>query len=204
MKQSCDDVSSTLYYYDCQEQASIYRFCRELNQLVDGKITKKHSVIILCIGSDRATGDCLGPIIGYKLEKQHYKNVHIYGSLARPVHAKNLSKTMDMIYETYKYPFIIAIDASLGKDKHVGYVTLGEGSLSPGIGVDKDLPIVGDIFITGIVNVSGYLNHMLLQTTRLDIVMQLADYICVGLRYVMHQIGVTSLLVTNTKSLQKF
>ncbi len=200
MKQSYEDASPTLHYFDCQEEASIYRFCRELNKLVQSKISKKHSVIILCIGSDRATGDCLGPIIGYKLEKQQYKNVLIYGTLAHPVHAKNLTKTMEMIHETYKYPFVIAIDASLGKDKHVGYVTLGEGSLSPGIGVNKDLPIVGDIFITGIVNVSGYLNHMLLQTTRLDIVMQLADYICIGLRYVMHQIGVTSLMIGKTKS----
>lgn len=201
MKQSYEDTSTTLHYYDCQEDSSIYRFCRELNQLVDSKLSKKHSVVILCIGSDRATGDCLGPIIGYKLEKQQYKNVHVYGTLARPVHAKNLTKTMEMIYDTYKYPFIIAIDASLGKDKHVGYVTLGEGSLSPGIGVNKDLPIVGDIFITGIVNVSGYLNHMLLQTTRLDTVMQLADYICIGLRYVMHKIGVTSLMMNKSKSI---
>ncbi len=200
MKQSYEDTSPTLHYFDCQEEASIYRFCRELNTLVQSKISKKHSVIILCIGSDRATGDCLGPIVGYKLEKQQYKNVYIYGTLAHPVHAKNLTKTMEMIHETYKYPFVIAIDASLGKDKHVGYVTLGEGSLSPGIGVNKDLPVVGDIFITGIVNVSGYLNHMLLQTTRLDIVMQLADYICIGLRYVMHQIGVTSLMIGKSKS----
>ncbi len=199
MKQSYEEASSTLRYFDCQEEASIYRFCRELNRLLASKISKKHSVIILCIGSDRATGDCLGPIIGYKLEKQQYKNVHIYGTLARPVHAKNLTKTLENIYETYKYPFIVAIDASLGKDKHVGYVTLGEGSLSPGIGVDKNLPIVGDIFITGIVNVSGYLNHMLLQTTRLDTVMQLADYICIGLRYVMNQIGVTSLAMDSRK-----
>lgn len=203
MKQSFEDASPSLHYFDCQEQASIYGFCKELNKLTAQKITKKHSIIILCIGSDRATGDCLGPIIGYKLEKQQYKNVHIYGTLSHPVHAKNLTKILDMIYDTYKYPFIIAIDASLGKDKHVGYVTLGEGSLSPGIGVDKELPIVGDIFITGIVNVSGYLNHMLLQTTRLDTVMQLADYICIGLRYVLHQIGVPSLVLNSPKSLQR-
>ena len=201
MKQSYEEASPTLQYFDCQDEASIYRFCRELNKLVESKLSKKHSVIILCIGSDRATGDCLGPIIGYKLEKQQYKNVHIYGTLARPVHAKNLTKTLRLIYETHKYPFVIAIDASLGKDKHVGYVTLGEGSLSPGIGVNKDLPIVGDIFITGIVNVSGYLNHMLLQTTRLDTVMQLADYICIGLRYAMNKIGVPSLMVNKAKTL---
>ena len=79
--------------------------------------------------------------------------------------------------------FIIAIDASLGMANHIGFITLGEGSLYPGIGVNKELPCVGDIFITGIVNISGMLNNLLLQTTRLDIVMKLADFICYGIRY---------------------
>lgn len=186
MKQCCESQQN-LFYYNCLEQGSIYKFCSRLCFLINQNLTKKHTLVILCIGSDRATGDCLGPIIGYKLEKLQYHNIAIYGTLSKPVHAKNLEDTLSEIQTRFKHPFVIAIDASLGKEKHVGYVTLGEGSLSPGIGVDKDLPPVGDIFITGIVNMSGYLNHMLLQTTRLDIVMQLADYICIGLRYVLRQ-----------------
>ena len=104
-----------------------------------------------------------------------------------------------MIEARHSNAFVIAIDASLGKDKHVGYVTLGEGSLKPGIGVDKELPQVGDICITGIVNVTGYLNHMLLQTTRLDTVMQLADFICIGLRYVLRQQKYTPVAITSSR-----
>ncbi len=186
MKQDCN-TDQDLYYYNCLDNSAIYKFCRELFGLVESKTENAQNIVILCIGSDRATGDCLGPIIGYKLEKLQYKNLAIYGTLNKPVHAKNLESTLDMIKSKYDNPFIIAIDASLGKDKHVGYVTLAEGSLKPGIGVDKELPQVGDICITGIVNVTGYLNHMLLQTTRLDTVMQLADFICIGLRYVLRQ-----------------
>lgn len=180
-----------LCYYNCLEHHSIYSFCIELFDLVKEQLTKDHTLVLLCIGSDRATGDCLGPIIGYKLSKTKYNNICIYGTLANPVHAKNLDDTIASIYKQFEKPFIIAIDASLGKEKHIGYVTLGNGSLSPGIGVDKELPNVGDIFITGIVNTSGFLNHMMLQTTRLDIVMQLADYICVGLKYMFYQINQT-------------
>ncbi|WP_312492801.1 spore protease YyaC, partial [Anaerosporobacter sp.] len=75
------------------------------------------------------------------------------------------------------------IDASLGNSNHVGFITLGEGPLKPGAGVSKDLPAVGDLFITGIVNFSGLLDNMLLQTTRLNIVMKLADCICLGIRF---------------------
>ncbi|MDO5292618.1 MAG: spore protease YyaC [bacterium] len=186
MKQDYN-TEQDLYYYNCLDNSAIYKFCKQLFGLIETKMEEKQNIVILCIGSDRATGDCLGPIIGYKLEKLQYKNLAIYGTLNKPVHAKNLQDTLSIIYERYRDPFIIAIDASLGKDKHVGYVTLAEGSLKPGIGVDKELPQVGDICITGIVNVTGYLNHMLLQTTRLDTVMQLADFICVGLRYVLRQ-----------------
>lgn len=198
MKQDYD-TDQELYYYNCLDNSAIYQFCRQLFGIIESKAVEKQNIVILCIGSDRATGDCLGPIIGYKLEKLQYRNLAIYGTLNKPVHAKNLEDTLALIHERYENPLIIAIDASLGKDKHVGYVTLAEGSLKPGIGVDKELPQVGDICITGIVNVTGYLNHMLLQTTRLDTVMQLADFICVGLRYVLRQQHYTPTAIASSK-----
>ena len=103
--------------------------------------------------------------------------------MEEPVHAKNLKETVTKIYQLHEDAFIIAIDASLGRSDHVGYITLGEGPLKPGAGVDKDLPEVGDIFITGIVNFSGMFDHMLLQTTRLNIVMSMADQICLAINY---------------------
>lgn len=140
-------------------------------------------IVFLCIGTDRATGDCLGPIIGYKLTKTYRKKLLLYGTLSHPVHAQNLSETIESIYNENPNAFIIAIDASLGSSPHIGFITLGEGPLLPGAGVSKDLPSVGDIFITGIVNFSGVLDSMLLQTTRLNIVMVLADFICTSIHY---------------------
>ena len=34
---------------------------------------KKTGVVILCIGTDRSTGDSLGPLIGYKLKEMQQK-----------------------------------------------------------------------------------------------------------------------------------
>jgi len=50
--------------------------------------------VILCIGTDRSTGDALGPIIGHKLVNSlsKYDNIYIYGTLDDPVHAKNLQE----------------------------------------------------------------------------------------------------------------
>ena len=172
-----------IYYYNHNEKHASYDFCQTLSHLIRANKKKGRKLIFLCIGSDRATGDCLGPIIGHKLSSLSHPDLVIYGTLNEPVHAKNLNDTLSKIKRLHKNATIIAIDASLGSYDHIGYITLGEGALYPGIGVNKELPCVGDIHITGIVNISGLLNNMLLQTTRLSLVMQLADFICYGIRY---------------------
>lgn len=172
-----------IYYFNSDDGYCAYQFSKALAELISAKEKTSEEIVFLCIGSDRATGDSLGPIIGYKLSELKYKNYTIYGTLDEPVHAKNLKDTILKIKRNHKDSLIIAIDASLGKSNHIGYITLGEGPLKPGSGVSKDLPAVGDLFITGIVNFSGLLDNMLLQTTRLNIVMKLADCICLGIRF---------------------
>lgn len=178
------NTKNRITYFNSSEKNSAYELGRMLSDLMKEHVLSNRTMVFLCIGSDRATGDCLGPIIGYKLSKyQKLQNYYVYGTLDEPVHAKNLKDTIEMIYQTHEDAFIIAIDASLGKSNHIGYITLGEGPLRPGAGVDKDLPEVGDIFITGIVNFSGLLDQMLLQSTRLNVVMSLADQICLAITY---------------------
>lgn len=178
-----------IIYFNSSEQNTAYELGLALLALIKKQVLFNKNIIFLCIGSDRATGDCLGPIIGYKLSKYiRLPRFHIYGTLEEPVHAKNLKDTVAMIYEKHDDAFIIAIDASLGKSDHIGYITLGQGPLKPGAGVDKDLPEVGDLFITGIVNFSGLLDHMLLQTTRLNVVMSMADQICLAINYCLNRL----------------
>lgn len=174
---------STIHYYNGADYASSAKFGQTLSALLRERFSPSQSLIFLCIGSDRATGDSLGPIIGYKLEQYSNRNYFVYGTLEAPVHAKNLATVVETIHSRHKNPYIIAIDASLGNQSHIGYYTLGVGSLKPGAGVGKELLSVGDAFITGIVNLSGLLDRMLLQTTRLHTVMSLADRICLGIRY---------------------
>lgn len=138
-------------------------------------------LVILCIGSDRITGDSLGPLVGHSLAKVRLPHTHIYGTLARPVHALNLNETVDMLYRQHPHSLIVAIDASLGNRNHLGFLTVSKSALEPGLGVRKKLPPVGDISITGIVNTSGTFDHFLLQTTRLATVVRMADSIVSGI-----------------------
>ena len=72
-------------------------------------------------------------------------------------------------------------ESSIGRHEHVGYITVGMGSLKPGLGVRKNLGAVGDVFITGIVGSGGAWEPLLLQNTRLSVVMELADCIFEGI-----------------------
>ena len=176
-------------YYQSSDSLAPYEFGDALYSLLQKHSCLNKTIVFLCIGSDRATGDCLGPLLGYKLSRSLSNNYLVYGTLDSPVHAKNLKKAIDEIKETIKNPIIIAVDASLGQASHIGCFTLGNGPLKPGAGVNKDLPSVGDIFITGIVNISGLFDQMLLQNTRLNMVMTLADNIYSGTRYCMHRLN---------------
>ncbi|WP_353893276.1 spore protease YyaC [Proteinivorax hydrogeniformans] len=140
-----------------------------------------NEVVIMCIGTDRSTGDSLGPIIGSKLAHLNTKsNVYILGNLSNPVHASNLATNIEEV-NILSNPLVIAIDASLGNSDNVGKINFGIGSLKPGAGVKKDLPEVGDIYITGVVNVGGFMEYFVLQNTRLSLVMDMADVIAKSL-----------------------
>lgn len=139
------------------------------------------NVIIICIGTDRSTGDSLGPLIGTFLEEAGLQRFHLYGTLDEPVHAINLEEKLKQIHDSHFRPFIIAIDACLGRLKSIGDIKIGSGSVKPGAGVRKELPSVGDMHITGIVNVSGYMEFFVLQNTRLNLVMRMAKRITAGI-----------------------
>lgn len=138
-------------------------------------------IVFICIGTDRSTGDSLGPLVGDKLKFLVRDRVSIYGNLEYPVHAKNLSTTLEEIETMHINPFIIAIDACLGTLQNVGKIIIEDKPLSPGAAMNKNLPKVGNLSITGIVNISGALEFMVLQNTRLFTVMQLADVISKGI-----------------------
>lgn len=140
-------------------------------------IYQKRPIIIVSIGSDRATGDCLGPLVGSYLKFSNSYNVYKFGSLEKPVHSRNLEKTLFEIENTFINPFIIAIDASLGDLDNIGKVFIEDSPLQPGLALNKDLPPVGELSITGIVNISGNYEFMVIQNTRLYTVMMLSKFI---------------------------
>ena len=120
-------------------------------------------------------------MIGYKLKQERRRGTLVFGTLDRPVHAMNLEHYVQVLKNGYPDALVVAVDASVGDENHIGYVTLGRGALKPGLGVCKELHAVGDLFITGIVAGCSHYDPIMLQSIRLALVMQLADCISAGI-----------------------
>lgn len=174
-------TSSKIHYINAKSKTAPKLLAAQLGQLMSSICTPERPPVFVCIGSDRVTGDSLGPLVGTRLYSVEGFSLPVYGTLDSPIHALNLCDAMRLIKSMHPHSPIIAIDASLGTKRHQHYITISPGSLSPGSGVDKKLIEVGDIAITGIINTSGEFAHLILQTTRLSTVMALADCICQGI-----------------------
>ncbi|ESU34561.1 hypothetical protein G3A_00510 [Bacillus sp. 17376] len=138
-------------------------------------------IVFVCIGTDRSTGDSLGPLIGTLLQEKEIAPYHVYGTLDDPIHAVNMDAKLAEIKQKHFNPFIVGIDACLGRLKSVGSIQVGNGPVKPGAGVNKELPEVGNMHITGIVNVSGFMEFFVLQNTRLNLVLKMAKTIANGI-----------------------
>lgn len=169
------------FYIDAGRPDSVKNISEALKSCIFHHETSWSEIVFLCIGTDRITGDCLGPWVGQLLSPHIPSDFFVYGTLSFPVHALNLVDTWNYIQHRHPKGLIIAVDASLGQKKHLGYVTIANGSLHPGAAVHKNLPPVGHITITGIVNTASVLRHFALQTTRLSTVIILADQIAQGI-----------------------
>ena len=101
--------------------------CRALSTRISvclaGSGQPSDSTVVVCIGTDRATGDALGPLTGSFLT-EHNCPFKVYGTLKAPVHALNLRDTIHHIYDHFVYTAILAVAASLGRPADVGVITL--------------------------------------------------------------------------------
>lgn len=176
-----------VFYYESGEEFEEVHFGQELAAMIRQVKYKqgKNAVLFLCIGSDRSTGDSLGPLTGYLLKQKdavlELTGTVVVGTLSLPVHAVNLETVIQVLEEDFSDYVIVAVDASVGTRKNVGCITLAEGGLKPGYGVNKNLREVGDISITGIVSWGSRLEPILLQNIRLGMVMDMARCITGGI-----------------------
>ena len=114
----------SLFFIDERKASASSQLAHILKKCIDQIDHYWNEIIFICIGSDRITGDSLGPMIGHHLSRFHWKNVFVYGTLDFPVHALNLENTVITLKKRHPSALFIAVDASLGSKKHIGYITV--------------------------------------------------------------------------------
>lgn len=168
------------------DPAVIVTLSTALERAIASRNGTARPVVFACIGTDRSTGDSLGPLVGQKLLRLGCAPEEVIGTLEHPLHALNLAERLGPVYESPRAPLVVAVDAALGASSNVGTISLRPGGLRPGQGVGKDLPEVGELSVTATVNVAaGALDAQVLQSTRLYVVQEMAETIGTALWWAM-------------------
>nr|WP_240473004.1 spore protease YyaC [Paenibacillus sanguinis] len=139
------------------------------------------AITFLCIGTDRSTGDALGPMVGTRLTELGFTRV--IGTLREPCDATNLERRLSQMDGD---SIVVAIDACLGTAESLGYYLVSGQPLQPARSVGGNLPEVGHYSLAAVVNVKGPKPYWTLQMTSLYKVMQMAEEIANAAAAVFH------------------
>ncbi len=129
-------------------------------------------ITFVCIGTDRSTGDALGPLTGSLLEGKGVG--HVIGTMPYPCDADTLQQKLACIPP---HQVIIAIDACLGPKAAIGHFYLFNQALNPAESVGGNLPSVGHYSVAAVVNANGPRPYTVLQMTSLHQVMNMSHMI---------------------------
>ena len=140
---------------------------------------RNRTPVIACIGSDLVLGDSLGPLVGTMLIKKKVA-AYVYGTLSAPITAKEIICAKTHLKILHPDSFIIAIDAAVGNTDDIGLIKVSDKGLKPGLGVDKNLGIIGDCSIIGVVAGKSLQNYNLFNLTRLNLIYKMAERIANG------------------------
>lgn len=162
----------------------VNEFSDTLYALTNGRCFSE--VVCLCIGTDRATGDSFGPLVGYKLECLYKGNncVSVIGNLNETVNSSNINEIMNQIESTYENPFVIAIDSAISNYRNPGDIIVSSESVRLAAGLSRRVECIGDMSVKGVVarnSNNPRCNLNLIQNTRLNLVMNMADIVATGI-----------------------
>ncbi len=179
------------YYDGCNEKREEKEeFIRNLTSILYEEKNKVGflELVILCVGTDKVTGDCLGPLVGTKLKEllsgYNIFNINIYGTLDNNISYINAKTNLNMIKKMHPNAYIIVVDAALSKRENIGKIFINQKETVLGRGLNKNKIKVGRLSIKGVVgenhNISKY-NFYSLRNTSLNTVINLANIIAEGI-----------------------
>ena len=152
----------------------------EIAKFIKDYIT--NNTVIVCIGTDKCIGDCLGPMVGTFLKEKNFP-LPVYGTIESPIHALNINNRLNEINKLHPKSLIIGIDACLGEASSIGEIHTRDYPIHPGKGVGKNLPDVGIASIIGIIDSSENAEFFTSRSIRLHLVMEMSKIISAAIIY---------------------
>ncbi|MBP5466490.1 MAG: spore protease YyaC [Clostridia bacterium] len=154
--------------------------CQSIGNALSTCNVKDKKPLIVCIGSDLVLGDSLGPLVGTMLVNKNAP-AYVYGTLNSPITAKEIICAKTHLKALHPDSFIIAVDAAVGNTDDIGLIKVSDKGLKPGLGVDKNLGVIGDCSIIGVVAGKSLQNYNLFNLTRLNLIYKMAEKISNGI-----------------------
>lgn len=178
-------------YFDSGEKLVQWKLNDTLYQLLCNTHKKYDRIAVVCIGTDRSTGDSYGPLTGHLLSRASFLDFDLFGTFREPVHAISLPGTIEKIPPA---SLVIAVDASVGNVDYIGHIGMGYEPIRPGSGLGKKLPAVGDISITGIAACGGAAPFLMLQNASLGMIYNMAEKTALAIQTALYRLRIGSRL----------
>ncbi len=161
--------------FDYKLKNTAFYLAKTLEKYIDGA----NCVVFVFVGSDCNVGDSLGPLCGSLIKKTN-KNF-LYGSLNSPITAKEVPFVAKFVKKMHPSSIVVVIDAAVGKKEDLGLIKVQNEGIKPGLGVDKDLPLMGDISIIGVLGEKRAKEEGAFGKTRFSTVYSMAEIIAEGI-----------------------
>ena len=164
---------------DCELYADNIHSCKVIARKLYDICPINRNIIFVFIGTDANIGDSLGPICG-QITDFSGRTCLFYGDLTNTITAKDVPYLVDFIKQTHPSSFIVTVDAALGSKDDIGVIKVCKNGIKPGLGVNKNLPEIGDASIIAVVG-EKKLNYGLNSVLRLGAVFKIAKTISDGI-----------------------
>ena len=139
--------------------------------------TQDAQTVYMCIGTEKVFSDSLGPRVGSLLNENMLFPAFVYGLRERNITAENLLYSYNFIKALHPNSKVVVIDAAVGSNEQIGKIQLCDGGIIPGAATNKNLPVVGDVGIVGIVAEKGMSDFYTLNSAKDKLVSRVAEFI---------------------------
>ena len=112
---------------------------------------KTDKPVIVCVGTDLVVGDSFGPLVGSLIKNRLEGKAFVYGTLDNPITAKEVETVYNTVGLLHPNSKVLVVDAAVGNLEDVGTIKIRAEGIKPGLGFKKDLPVIGNVSIIGVV-----------------------------------------------------